>query len=59
MVRNAQALAEDTDVQECETSKEVGLLFYEERSRRQLSIKDVSQELHIRQLYISCIEEGK
>lgn len=37
---------------------EVGRLFFEERTRRQLSIAAISKELHIRQLYLSCIESG-
>lgn len=38
---------------------EVGLLFQEERKRRNLTIQDVCAELHIRQLYIKSIEQGK
>lgn len=47
--------SQDSDL----ASAEVGKLFREERERRGLSIKSVSEELHIRQLYLTCIEEGR
>lgn len=40
------------------SAMEIGRLFFEERTRRQLSIATISKELHIRQLYLSCIESG-
>lgn len=49
----------DVDTKIVSVYEEVGNLFREERERRGLTIKNVSEELHIRQLYLSCIEEGR
>lgn len=59
--KNSNKLIEEVgDSQDSDlASAEVGKLFREERERRGLSIKSVSEELHIRQLYLTCIEEGR
>ncbi len=59
MAANSTNALEMDVFQESMKAETVGRLFREERERRQLSVKDVSKELHIRQLYLSCIEEGR
>lgn len=59
MAANSTNALEMDVLQESMKAETVGRLFREERERRQLSVKDVSKELHIRQLYLSCIEEGR
>ena len=58
-IKNSSMLEVEEYQESAISSAEVGRLFREERERRGLSIKSVSSELHIRQLYLACIEEGR
>lgn len=60
MIAKYSSVLEVEDFQEpVVPAADVCKLFREERERRGLSVRDVSGELHIRQLYLSCIEEGR
>lgn len=61
VAKNANKLVEKIEESQDSSiiSTEVGRLFREERERRGLTIKSISEELHIRQLYLTCIEEGR
>lgn len=58
MVSGTEKLKTPQDEQ-FSTAAEVGRMFLEERTRRKLTILEVSEELRIRQLYLNCIESGE